>query len=615
MCAIAGIYNLDGKPVEEKLLQRMAEVMKHRGPDDEGHYLNRNIGFAHRRLSIIDLSSVGHQPMSNEEKTIWIIHNGEVYNYLEIREDLSKKGYRFRSNTDTEVILYSYQEYGVKCLQRFNGMWAFAIWDERERKLFCARDRFGIKPFYYFFDGKKFVFASEIKGILEDKNIPKEPNEQIIYNYLAAGYLDHTEETFFSGIKQLPSAHYLIIKDNNLEIRKYWELNKNIGRDSYKKTEEYAGRFRELFIDSVRLRLRADVPVGTCLSGGLDSSSIICVANNLLQQSFSAVYEEEKYDERKFIDEVVEKTNIQSHYTFPKGEDLLEDLDKLIWHQEEPFCSTSIYAQWQVFKVARENNVKVMLDGQGGDETLAGYHSYYLYYLADLLKSFRPISFLQTLISHCRNHSLSFLPALAQAIGFTFPDSVKLKVKKITRKETAGLNWLNEDFTQRYQYPSLPIKYKTHLENILYQALVYNGLPSLLHYEDRNSMAFSIEARVPFLDYRLVEFLFSLPISQKIHYGTTKVVLRNSMEGILPEKIRNRRDKIGFATPEENWFRTSLKKPIEEIIHSKSFQKRPYFNVEFIKKAFATHCKDKKNISQTIWRWVNLELWMRKFIE
>jgi len=193
MCAIAGIYNLDGKPVEEKLLQRMAEIMKHRGPDDEGHYLNRNIGFAHRRLSIIDLSSVGHQPMSNEEKTIWIIHNGEVYNYLEIREDLSKKGYRFRSNTDTEVILYSYQEYGVKCLQRFNGMWAFAIWDERERKLFCARDRFGIKPFYYFFDGKKFVFASEIKGILEDKNIPKEPNEQIIYNYLAAGYLDHTE--------------------------------------------------------------------------------------------------------------------------------------------------------------------------------------------------------------------------------------------------------------------------------------------------------------------------------------------------------------------------------------------------------------------------------------
>ena len=256
-----------------------------------------------------------------------------------------------------------------------------------------------------------------------------------------------------------------------------------------------------------------------------------------------------------------------------------------------------------------------MLDGQGGDETLAGYHSYYLYYLADLLKSFRPISFLQTLISHCRNHSLSFLPALAHAIGFTFPDSVKLKVKKITRKETAGLNWLNEDFTQRYQYPSLPIKYKTHLENILYQALFYNGLPSLLHYEDRNSMAFSIEARVPFLDYRLVEFLFSLPISQKIHYGTTKVVLRNSMEGILPEKIRNRRDKIGFATPEENWFRTSLKKPIEEIIHSKSFQKRPYFNVEFIKKAFATHCKDKKNISQTIWRWVNLELWMRKFIE
>jgi len=658
MCAIAGIYNLDGKPVENGLLQRMAEVMKHRGPDDEGHYLNRNIGFAHRRLSIIDLSSVGHQPMSNEEKTIWIIHNGEVYNYLEIREDLRKKGYRFRSNTDTEVILYSYQEYGVKCLQRFNGMWAFAIWDERERKLFCARDRFGIKPFYYFFDGKKFVFASEIKGILEDKNIPKEPNEQIIYNYLAAGYLDHTEETFFSGIKQLPSAHYLIIKNDNLEIRRYWELNKNIGRDesrpynkqsplchyiskasfattsakqalplhSYKKTEEYAERFRELFIDSVRLRLRADVPVGTCLSGGLDSSSIVCVANNLLhqgfgpslgnrQQSFSAVYKEEKYDERKFIEEVVEKTNIQSHYTFPKGEDLLEDLDKLIWHQEEPFCSTSIYAQWQVFKIARENNVKVMLDGQGGDETLAGYHSYYLYYLADLLKSFRPISFLQTLISHCRNHSLSFLPALAHAIGFTFPDSVKLKVKKITRKETAGLNWLNEDFTQRYQYPSLPIKYKTHLENILYQALFYNGLPSLLHYEDRNSMAFSIEARVPFLDYRLVEFLFSLPISQKIHYGTTKVVLRNSMEGILPEKTRNRRDKIGFATPEENWFRTSLKKPIEEIIHSKSFQKRPYFNVEFIKKAFATHCKDKKNISQTIWRWVNLELWMRKFIE
>lgn len=275
MCGIAGIYNLNNEPVSQNTLKRMCDVIKHRGPDDEGQWIDRNIGFGHRRLSIIDLSSAGHQPMSNEDKTIWLTYNGEIYNYIELRPELEARGHHFKSHTDTEVIIHAYEEYGEECLNKFNEMFAFAIWDSRQNKLFCARDRFGIKPFYYYFDFRRFLFASEIKSIIEDKTIEKRPNNWIICDYLVYAYLDHTEETFFDGIKQLLPAHYLVIKDGRLSIKRYWDLNPE---EKYEPSDDvkYAQRFYELFEDSIRLKLRSDVPVGTCLSGGLDSSSIVC---------------------------------------------------------------------------------------------------------------------------------------------------------------------------------------------------------------------------------------------------------------------------------------------------------------------------------------------------
>ncbi|MBI4712412.1 MAG: asparagine synthase (glutamine-hydrolyzing) [Planctomycetes bacterium] len=406
MCGICGIYS--NEPVDKDVVKRMNDALAHRGPDDEGIYLNQQspfVGLANRRLSIIDLSPAGHQPMSNENQTIWITYNGEIYNYIELRSELQKLGHRFRSDTDTEVIIHAYEEWGEDCLRHFNGMWAFAIWNSKRRRLFCARDHFGIKPFYYFWDGKTFVFASEIKSILTHPAVPRKPDETIIYDYLTTGLIDHSEETFFHQIKQLRPAHYLTINpDRCLEVNKWWDIAVNHRfNDNSLNGKDITDRFKNLLEDSVRLRLRSDVPVGTCLSGGLDSSSIVCLANNLIrdnkiikpeligrhQKTFSACYDDPRVDERRFIKEVLNQTGAESHLTFPNGQGLWTDLERLIWHQDEPFGSTSIYAQWSVMKLTANNGVKVLLDGQGGDELMAGYGSYQGTFIAQLINAFR----------------------------------------------------------------------------------------------------------------------------------------------------------------------------------------------------------------------------------
>lgn len=634
MCGIAGIYNLNNEPVAQDTLKRMCDIIRHRGPDDEGQWINGNIGLGHRRLSIIDLSPAGHQPMSNEDQTIWITYNGEIYNYIELRPELEAKGHRFTSHTDTEVIIHAYEEYGEKCLSKFNGMFAFCLWDSREKKLFCVRDRCGVKPFYYYFDFNRFVFASEIKAIIEDKTIPKRPNNQIVCDYLVYAYLDHTEDTFFDGIKQLLPAHYLIVKDGKLVIKKYWDLNPDEKMLDTMDDSKYAQRFYELFEDSIRLRLRSDVPVGTCLSGGLDSSSIVCVVNNLLmdqpispaggglggkssspnQKTFSSCFEDKTYDERKFIQEVIKKTNVDANFTFPDGKKLFDIIPEVIWHQDEPFGSTSIFAQWHVMQLAREKGVTVLLDGQGADELLAGYHGYYDYYFTDLIKTFQFRRLIKELHLYSKYHFYSKRSTLIRLIIPFLSYGLREYLKSILKTKMSG--WVNTDFVKTYQRKIIPVqKYKGCLDDHLYQFFTNSSLPALLHYEDRNSMAFSVEARVPFLDYRLVEFIFSLPSSQKIRDGITKIVLRNAMKGILPEKVRMRMDKMGFVTPGDVWFRTVAKDKILEIFNSDSFRNRGYFNVNEIKKEFESHCRGEKSLHFTIWRWINLELWFQKFFD
>lgn len=632
MCGIAGFYSLNG-PADPGLVARMVDSLRHRGPDDSGLIALGGGGsppsliLGHCRLAIIDLSAAGHQPMSNEDGEIWIVYNGEVYNYLELMEELVSRGHRFRSRTDTEVILHAYEAYGVDCLQRFNGMFAFALWDGRARRLFCARDRFGIKPFYYHFDRERFLFASEIKAFIQPGGVKREPNPQIIYDYLVNGYLDHTGETFFQGIAQLPPAHYLLLEGGDLRVRRWWDLSPDRDGHPPLSDQEAAETFRALLTDAIRLRLRSDVPIGTCLSGGLDSSSIVCLANRLMfphgkttrpeivgecQKTFSSCFDERQWDEREFIYEILEQTGAGANFVFPRGEELFELIPQLVWSQDEPFGSTSIFAQWYVMRLASQK-VKVLLDGQGADEILAGYHRAFGALYLDLTERFRIGRLLREVVFYRRVHG-SFQPYVFSGLARSLlPDAW---VGRLRGRITGNIHWIDPEFQRAYRRDfGFEDKFGTHLDSHLYNILTRYGLPALLHSEDRNSMAFSLESRVPFLDYRLVEFAFTLPASQKICHGMTKVVLRNAMKGLLPEKVRMRTDKMGFVTPEDLWFRGEMRPKIEEILTSKSFRERAYLRPDRVLEEFRSYCRGEKSIRSALWRWINLELWLRIFMD
>jgi asparagine synthase (glutamine-hydrolysing) len=631
----------------------MTDSIQHRGPDDEG-FLAVNSGLSkaypligrgskvqgesiddfnkpvdlflgHRRLAIIDLSPAGHQPMSNEDGSLWIVHNGEIYNYLEIRKELELLGHRLRSQTDTEVILNAYEEWGTNCLGRFNGMWAFAIVDLKRNKIFCSRDRAGVKPFYYLYDGKRFCFSSEIKALIQIENFPVEPNEQMIADYLSSGLLDHTQETFFKNIYQLRPGEYLLFENNKVTVESYWDIDAKEVR--FAKESEYLERFYELLQDSIRLRLRSDVPIGSCLSGGLDSSSIVCLANKIMfdgesidrklvgerQKTFSSCFEDLAYDERKFIELVIRQTGAEKNYVFPQAGGLFEDITKLVWHQDTPFGSTSVYSQWNVMRLAKERSVTVLLDGQGGDELLAGYLPSFYFLFTQALKQVDLGSLIRGIKGFRKHHKEMLGQFMPRMLATIVPNWIKPLFQRLNGDR---IGWAEERFRKRYfrTFPR-PRKFAHDLNNYLYHIFRSMILPGLLHYEDRNSMAFSLETRLPFLDYRLVEFIFGLPFEQKIEEGVTKVILRNAMKGTLPEEIRNRMDKMGFVTPEDIWFRTVLRNQIYEIISSKSFAERGYFDVRKVQEAFKEHCRGKRNISFAIWRWVNLELWMRTFLD
>jgi asparagine synthase (glutamine-hydrolysing) len=648
MCGIVGILCLEENREIRKAIGGMANALAHRGPDGEGFFFDWRdrlewtdfqrrsltlpqeqgargpwVAFGHRRLAVLDLSERGHQPMTNEDGTVWLIHNGEIYNYSEIRKELEARNHQFRSATDTEVIIHAYEEWGTSCLNHFNGMWAFAIWDSNRKLLFCSRDRAGVKPFYYTFDGKRLAFASEIKALLTLVGLAAMPNEQIIADYLFSGSLDHTEQTFFKNICQLRPGEYLLLEGKQLIVRSYWDIE---GKEiRFVREEDYGERFYELLQDAIRLRLRSDVPIGTCLSGGLDSSAIVCLANKLIfdgqainrelvgerQKTFSSCFENIAYDERSFIETVINQTGAEKNYVFPQPENVFEDLAQITWHQDEPFGSTSIYAQWNVMRAAKERGVTVLLDGQGADELLAGYTPSFYVLFAELLKGAHFGQFVKA-IKGFKNRQGCF-PSRERMFAALIPSWAKHWAWQVMKE---GIEWSEEGFRKRYLriFPR-PEKFKDTLSNYLYQLFRFTSLPGLLHYEDRNSMAFSLETRLPFLDYRLVEYVFSLPVDQKIKEGVTKVVLRNALKGILPEEIRNRHDKMGFVTPEEIWFRTTLRNQIHQIINSKSFASRGYFDVRKVNEIFAEHCSEKRNWSLTIWRWVSLELWFRTFID
>jgi len=612
MCGISGILSFGGKYNKEDIL-KMNKVLSHRGPDDQGTYFDEFIGLGHRRLSIIDLSKAGHQPMSDESEKYWIIFNGEVYNYLEIREELIEKGHKFHSNSDTEVILKSYIEWGVECLQKFNGMWAFALWDQEKKELFCARDRFGIKPFYYYHKNGYFVFASEIKALLEARGIPRKPNYERILQYLGNYPLLENESTFFKDIFQLPASHYALIKKGEMKIERYWDIEKKSVEDIDAKE-----RFLELFKDSISLRLRSDVPVGTCLSGGLDSSSIVCVLNKMIdptkQKTFSSCFEDKRFDEREYIEEVLKATSVTPFYTFPDINYIYPQIEKIVWHQDEPFDSTSIFAQWSVMELAKKNGVIVLLDGQGSDEALAGYIPYKWYLLLDSFSNKNPVYLLKNSLGLFKSvkgykdyTNLSYYKILKRLVASKFISKEKVKSNRSF--------YLKKEFIDKYK-DNLKLNYSnrfgSRLENKLYHDVYYSSLPRLLQYEDRDSMAFSLESRVPFLDYRFVEFIFSLPVSNKIKNGWTKYILRKAMKDILPEKIRCRKDKMGFVTPQDMWLNI-IEGEIRDTFNSKDFLGRPYIDSNGVSELLEKYYGGDNSLSNTVWKLFCIEIWMRVF--
>jgi asparagine synthase (glutamine-hydrolysing) len=607
MCGICGIINFDGKPVPENHLRKMMQTMKHRGPDDDGIFVHKNVGLGFVRLSIIDLSTAGHQPMISGDGRFTMVFNGEIYNYIELRKELENEGIVFITKTDSEVLLASYIHWGKECLHHFNGMWAFAIFDKDKNELFAARDRYGIKPFYYYIDRERFIFASEIPPIIRVLNKKIMPDEQVIYEYLVFNRTDLTESTFFESIKKLHHGHQLTIKENSFSIDKWYDLRSNL-KTPFQSPEE----FRDTLSSSIGFRLRSDVPVGICLSGGLDSSSIVSILQKDFSRydinTFSAVYGQGKTgDESEYID-IYRSSLPNMHYIQPTAASFFSDLSKFTQAHCEPIPSASPYAQYKVMEIAGKH-VVVTLDGQGADEELAGYHYFYGFYFKELLTRFRWDTLIKESAFYFRNQKSLF--GFSTFLYFLLPDFLKNNLRVMEK------GYLQTPFAKKYA-DSNSVTGNLYSSSGLNDALINHfeyKLEHLLKWEDRSSMYFSLEARVPFLDYRLVERTLSLAPDSIIRNGTTKYIMREAMKGTLPEQIRTRNDKIGFDTPAEEWFREKIFYDyLEELLLKKDALIKRYIDTDKAWSKYQRHLKGNIDIAKEIWKWINLEIWLEKYI-
>jgi asparagine synthase (glutamine-hydrolysing) len=598
MCGIAGIIDISGKAVTQKEIKEMTDVIVHRGPDGEGFFMEDNFALGHRRLSIIDLSIAANQPM-HFNKSLTIVFNGEIYNYIELRNELQKFDYTFNTSSDTEVILAAYDFWGESCVGHFNGMWAFAIYNKTKKQIFCSRDRFGIKPFYYTEKNNRFYFGSEIKQLLIHHS-EIVANQQVLLDYLFIGIEEYNDETFFSGIRKLSQGHNLIydLQNNSIRIKPYYSLHINPETASFD-FQKAKQLFRDLFNDSINLRLRSDVKVGTCLSGGLDSSSIAAIASRKYEpvdsnEKIGAVHAkstEKISDESNFAKKVANEANLDLHITEPQKENFDKILQEVVKIQEEPFGSPSILMQYFVFKEARKQGLVVMLDGQGGDELLLGYDRYFVAWL----RSNNLINRIFRFKNIVKNSRLSSIQLLKFYLYFN-ADKIRAATirKKFSFIRKEYLKQLNLDILRKLSQSFLNLNQLQIDEVSKYQ------LPHLLKYEDKNSMAHSIESRLPFLDYRFLEFSLSLPAEYKIQKGWSKYILRKSLEGQLHADILWRKNKFGFEAPTKTWI-ADKEKILSQIKDSQILQK--------ILKSTPENFDD----LLVIWRLYNIALWEKQF--
>jgi asparagine synthase (glutamine-hydrolysing) len=636
MCGIAGIVCPDGIRIED--LPAMGAALEHRGPDSLGYLLHSDeegtrvhrelpvgerlpspsVGFAHRRLAIIDVSEENDQPMVDPSGRYALTYNGEIYNYVELREELASLGHRFGTSGDTEVVLRAYVQWGEACVERMVGMWAFAILDVERRAVFFSRDRFGIKPLYFTIVRGAFYFASEIKGLLATGAIEAEPEERVVASFLVDSLLDDSERTFFRGISQLRPAHNLTVGlDSGLspQARRYWQV-RSVERST---DANPPARFRGMLEDSIRVHARSDVPVGTCLSGGLDSSGIVCLAEVLRRageipqyahQAFGYVPDDQRFSERAHMQEVVANTDVRMAYVAPTNAEFAAELPEVLRQQDEPFGSASIAAQWFVFRAARAAGMKVMLDGQGADEVLGGYVNYLPTAGTSLLRTGRLIDYWRFAGAYRRRFGA--LPTPAAAIVADLAPTALWRIRRALggpRREPGAAAiatpWLRDLWrTSRVE----PFPART-LNELLAREVESTSLPALLRYEDRNSMAHSIEARVPFLDHRLVEFAFSLPGDWKIRDLTTKRVLREALCGVIPEAIRTRTDKVGFrADPDVTW--NLARRHRDAIISRRTPWEERWFDEGAVRSLIDSGDRSAES-EFLLWRVVSIKSWLR----
>lgn len=645
MCGINGLITTD-ITVKNKI-SALNSLIRHRGPDDEGFVLINSTGetlqcsgndstgeikysaphidsvnkesydviLAHRRLSIIDLSPAGHGPMPSADNKLWITFNGEIYNYLELREELIALGYSFKTKTDTEVIINSYLCWGMDCLNRFNGMWGFALWDGRKNELLLARDRFGVKPLYFSFNKNYFAFSSEIKPLVYLSDAPAEINTHKIPFYILYGNRLNTEETYINGISSLKASHCMVFKNNDIKIFRYYDVRVN--SEGSRDEESLKKKLVEVLSDSIKLRFRSDVPVGTCLSGGFDSSSIVSLSSKLngigSLNTFSAVWKEKECDESQYIDIVNKKYGCIENKVIPSESEFESVFQKICYFQEIPTEGPGLYPQWYVMNKARDK-VTVLLDGQGGDEVFGGYMLIGAY-LRGLVKDRR----LAKAVTEFK-YFAEFLKknGLHSFAGWLFPRQYSRLVRSRLSKKFDILKpeILSQTGKEILAFDIEPeLKFPNYINNLSYHFVTNITIPTLLHYEDRSSMAHSIESRVPFLDYRLVELGLNLQPEHLAYKGLSRPLYRKALQPYLPEEVVNRKDKLGYPTPFILWTRKGLKNYITDLLGSNSAMIYDFIRKQAVEENLRLHFAGEKDYSWEIWRLLSLENFLKLYKE
>ncbi len=642
MCGISGYLDLH-KGVDKHILKEMTDVISYRGPDDEGFALFSEaevlfakgkdscetraekflcdcneqgffMGLGHRRLSILDLSPLGHQPMEKHGRVM--VYNGEIYNFIELRSELEQFGYTFTSSCDSEVVLSAYDYWGSQCVCRFNGMWALAIYDPKKKTLFLSRDRFGVKPLYYYKDGEKLIFASEIKQILCDPTVPRIVNNEILAHYVKFNFREYSEETFFQGIYALRGGCSMTVDIDpearniqKMDVHRYYDLN---ARVKVHPCEDSAKVVGEALRKAIHLRMRSDVKVGSCLSGGLDSSSIVGIICDELKQAHKDAEElttvsigfpnDKDINELGFCHQVTDFCRCGEHIITPDIDSVLEHLEQIVWHQDEPLPHLGAEVSYAVFKGAADNGCGVFFDGQGGDEGLAGYYGYYAHYLWNILTRKGIRKFGTELNKIVASSSMTRKLAILYMLYFNIA-AVRIWGTSIKRNK-----YMSHRLRRAVDTSNLQMFFSSkdgtgrQIEDYL-----YGSLPGILHWEDRNSMASSVETRLPFLDYEYVEKVLSVDLNEKIKNGYTKVPLREYMSGLLPDEVIWRKNKLGFPAPTSRWFWEIPREYFMDLLEQP--RSAEFFNLKKIEKDYLRKCGNEEMMA----KFILVELWMRKF--